>query len=355
PFRRPGTKQGFTIAPVRQRRCFLTARNEPVKVPCWTPQPVRAYTNTQRETQSQMDVREATEVAVEPDSSTPRRLCPAAGAELRGVDVSKALGNNAFAAIRAAWLESDGVLVLRDQHLTPDEHVAFSRRFGPLFGEAEQLQDTVTPYLLPEQPAIYRVSNKVRDGKPQGRSRAGTYWHSDVSFRERPAMASLLYALELPPYGGDTLFANLYLAYEALSDAFKHKLQALCAIHDFAVRAPASYDEVEIVREDLIDGTNRAVHPLVITHPETGRKALFVNPGFTSHIQGFARDESDALLGFLYQHTIRPEFIYRHRWELNDLLIWDNRCVMHYAIADYQGIGERYLHRTTVIADRPRL
>lgn len=296
----------------------------------------------------------SSEATPEPDTLTARRLCPAAGAELRGADVSKDLGDNTFKTIRAAWIESDGVLVLRDQRLTPDEHVAFSRRFGPLFGEAEQLQDTVTPYLLPGQPAIYRVSNKVKDGKPQGRSRAGTYWHSDVSFRERPAMASLLYALELPPYGGDTLFANLYLAYEALSEGFKHKLEGLRAVHDFAVQAPASYDAAEVVQDDLVHGTNRAIHPLVITHPESGRKALFVNPGFTSHIQGFARDESDALLGFLYQHCVKPEFIYRHQWEHNDLLIWDNRCVMHYAIADYQAIGERYLHRTTVIAERPR-
>lgn len=280
-------------------------------------------------------------------------LAAVAGAEITGIDVSRGLSEQHFSALRKVWLDHNGVLVIRDQTLTPKQHLAFSRRFGPLFGEAEQLQDTVKKYLLPGHPGIYRVSNKVRDGQPLGRARAGTYWHSDVSFRKHPAMASILYAIEIPPLGGDTLFASMTAAYDALSPAFKAKLDGLYAVHDFAVAAVSSYSP-DVVEQGDFDGQNRYLHPVVITHPETGRKALFVNPGFTSHVEGFSQEESRAVLGFLYRHATRPEFTYRHRWRRNDLLIWDNRCLMHYAIADYEGKGERYLHRTTVIAKTPR-
>lgn len=274
-----------------------------------------------------------------------------AGAEVDGVDLRTGLSDQDFAAIRQAWLDHDGVLVIRGQKLTPEQHIAFSRRFGPLFGEQEQLQDTVKKYLLPGYPAIYRVSNKVEGDKPLGRARAGTYWHSDVSFRKRPAMASILYGIEIPPVGGDTLFANMYAAWRALSPGLQRKLRGLHAVHDFAVAAPVSYTP-DVIEHGDFDGRNRYRHPVVITHPETGRQALFVNPGFTSHIDGFEKSESDALLEFLYRHATRPEFVYRHRWRPNDLLIWDNRCLMHYAVADYS--ADRYLHRTTVIAAPPR-
>ncbi len=279
-------------------------------------------------------------------------LSALAGAEVTGIDVSKPISDEEFSALKKAWLDHNGVLVIRDQTLTPEQHLAFSRRFGPLFGEAEQLQDTVKKYLLPGHPGIYRVSNKVEDGKPLGRARAGTYWHSDVSFRKRPAMASILYAIEIPPVGGDTLFASMSAAYDALSPAFKSKLEGLRAVHDFAVAAGTSYAPDVIERGDF-DGQNRYIHPVVITHPETGRKALFVNPGFTAQVEGFGPEESRALLQFLYRHATQPEFVYRHRWRPRDLLIWDNRCLMHYAIADYEGKGSRYMHRTTVIAEEP--
>ncbi len=276
-----------------------------------------------------------------------------AGAEVTGIDVSGSISEQEFSALKNAWLDHNGLLVIRDQTLTPEQHLAFSRRFGPLFGEAEQLQDTVKKYLLPEHPGIYRVSNKVEDGKPLGRARAGTYWHSDVSFRKRPAMASILYAIEIPPVGGDTLFASMTAAYDALSPAFRARLDGLRAVHDFAVAAGMSYSR-DVIEEGDFDGQNRSLHPLVITHPETGRKALFVNPGFTSHVEGFSQEESRALLELLYRHATQPEFVYRHRWRPHDLLIWDNRCLMHYAIADYEGKGVRYMHRTTVIAETPR-
>ena len=286
---------------------------------------------------------------------TVKPLSPALGAEIEGLDLAEPLAANVFQDLHRAWLAHDGLLVIRDQQITPEQQIIFSRRFGPLFGEADQFQATVHKYLLPGQPAIYRVSNKTVDGVPQGRAKAGNYWHSDVSFRERPASASLLYAIEIPPLGGDTLFADMYQAYEALSEAMKKLLAGLRATHDFSVAAASSgtYTAEQLDNDDF-DGSNRFIHPLVITHPDSGRKALFVNPGFTAALVGFSSAESAALLEYLYGHAVSPEFVYRHRWRTNDLVIWDNRSVMHYAVVDYEGLGDRYLHRTTVIAEQPR-
>ena len=286
---------------------------------------------------------------------TVQRLGPALGVEIRGVDLSATIDADVFREIRETWLKHNGLAVIRDQHLTPEQQLAFSRNFGPLFGEADQFQKSVHKYLLPGHPGIYRVSNKRVDGAPLGRAKAGNYWHSDVSFRRHPASASLLLAMELPPCGGDTMFADMYRAYETLSDAMKSLLQDLQAVHDFAKAAGGSgtYAADQLESDDF-DGANRSSHPVVITHPETGRKALFVNPGFTARLVGFEPAESEMLLGFLFDHAIRPEFVYRHRWSPNDLLIWDNRSLMHYAVVDYEGVGDRYLHRTTVIAEAPQ-
>ena len=282
------------------------------------------------------------------------RLGPDLGAVVSGVDLAAPLDDAGFSELRAAWLDHGGLLVVRDQALTPDQQVAFARRFGPLFGEADQFQASVQRYLLPGQPALYRVSNKVEDGVPQGRARAGDYWHSDVSFRARPAAASLLYAIELPESGGDTLFADMCRAYAALPAALKARLAGLEAVHDFQVSARSSgtYDSAQLEARDF-DGANRAVHPVVITHPETGRRAIFVNPGFMAAVVGSAPAESTALLAELQAHATRPEFVTRHKWRLGDLVIWDNRSLMHHAVVDYEGRGARYLHRATVIAEEP--
>lgn len=283
------------------------------------------------------------------------KLSPRLGAAVTGLDAAAPLDAAGFAALRAAWLDHGGLLVLRDQDLSPDSHVAFARRFGPLFGEADRFQESVQRYLLPGQPALYRVSNKVADGVPQGRARAGDYWHSDVSFRARPAAASLLYAIELPETGGDTLFADMARAYSALPEATKARLADLRAVHDFqiAARGSGTYHAAQLEPRDF-DGQNRAVHPVVISHPETGRKAIFVSPGFTAAVLGLAPDESAALLAELQAHATRPEFVTRHKWRLGDLVIWDNRSLMHHAVVDYEGRGTRYLHRATVIAEPPR-
>lgn len=274
--------------------------------------------------------------------ATVNSLSPALGAEMIGTDLSHPLDDAAFSQIRHVWLESNGVLVFRNQKLTPDEHIAFSRRFGPL--EKHVLET----YLLPGYPEIYRVSNKVTDGVPQGRAKAGTYWHSDLSYMNPPAMASLLYGIEIPPIGGDTLFCSLYRAYDALSPGLKNLLDGLTAVHDFAFASRGVFKSEKASKEQL-DATPAVEHPVVKVHPETGRKVLFVNPGFTSHLVGIPPGEGRALLDFLFDHMTRPEFTYRHQWAERDLVMWDNRCTMHCAVADYDGIGERYMHRTTVM------
>jgi len=282
-------------------------------------------------------------------------LTPAFGAEISGLDLADPAGANLAADLVGVWRDAGGMLVIHGQDLNTEQHIAFSRHFGPLFGDPaeEPLQDTVSRYIHPDHPEIYRVSNQVdAEGQPLGRKGAGTYWHSDVSFRERPAGASILHGKQVPPIGGDTIFANQAAAYEALSDSMKALLQPLGAWHDFEMAARTQYAKPIVVEDDM-SGGNRALHPLVRTHAETGKKSLFVNPGFTSHIDGFTAAESAALLGFLYEHCTRPEFLYRHRWQEKDLVIWDNRVLMHYAVMDYPDDQPRYMERCTIIGERP--
>lgn len=283
-----------------------------------------------------------------------RQLSTLGPTEIRGLDLSEPLDQELLIEVKSLWHNAGGLLVFRDQQLSAEQHIAFSKQMGTPFGSPEgvPLQDTVSRYLHPDHPEIYRVSNQVdADGTPKGRARAGTYWHTDVSFRKQPASASLLYAKQIPDVGGDTLFANMEAAYEGLSQAMKDLLAPLHAVHDFAVAAASQYAKPVVISDDF-DGTNQAVHPVVRTHAETGRKSIFVNPGFTSHLQGFERTESDALLQFLYVHCIKPEYIYRQCWQEHDLVMWDNRMLMHYAISDY-GDQPRYMERTTLIGDRP--
>jgi taurine dioxygenase len=282
-----------------------------------------------------------------------RRISPSAGAEITGIDLREPVGDNQFAAIRQAWNDADGLLVIRDQDISPEQHIAFSRRFGELQRGEITAGSLLSQYYLPGHPEIYRVSNKKQNGMPLGREDAGTYWHSDGSWKPDPPMASLLLALEIPPYGGDTMFADLYRAYDSLSDRMQEILAPMQAVHSLAkAQETTSYGKDLVGKSDTV-ATKQARHPIIRTHPETGRKSLFVNRGFTDHIVGLARAESDTLLEFLFAHATRPEILYRHQWRLHDLVIWDNRCTMHYAVADYKQAGDRYMHRTTVRGDIP--
>ncbi len=276
-----------------------------------------------------------------------RPLSDAVGAEVIGVDLGAPLDDETFETIHRAFLDHC-LLVFRDQHLTPEQHVAFSARFGAL------TEHVIDQFLLPGHPQILRISTKKNEqGENVGLADAGRYWHSDLSYAEVPSLGSLLYALQIPPAGkgGDTLFANLRKAYERLPEATKQKLDGLKAVY-IASRKRIRDDSRIRLNEQQDSATPPVVHPVVRTHPETGRKALFVNPGHTDHILGMDEAESRALLDELFAHATDDAFVYRHKWRLHDLVFWDNRCLMHIADPALPGY-DRHMHRTTVEGDRP--
>ncbi|MFC5609102.1 TauD/TfdA dioxygenase family protein [Variovorax soli] len=279
-----------------------------------------------------------------------RRFDAPVGAEVIGLDISRPIGEADFARIHRAHLDHH-VLVFRDQRVSPADHVAFSRRFGPL--EIHVLHQ----FQLKGHPEILIVSNiRGEGGEPIGLGDAGVYWHSDISYKPEPSLGSLLHAQELPSEGGDTLFADQHLAWEALSPQMQARLLPLKAEHSYL----AKYEELRAknpwrpkLSPAQIDQVQPAVQPVVRTHPETGRKALFVSEHFTTRIVGLPPDESDALLAELFAHSVKPEFVYRHRWQPHDLVFWDNRSLMHLAAGTPDHL-RRKLYRTTVKGDRPR-
>ncbi len=277
------------------------------------------------------------------------RLTGGLGAEVRGVDLSKPLSNSVAADLRRALVDHL-VLFFRDQSLTPGQQIAFSRLFGPL---------QRVPYVHPMEgyPDIIAVLKEADERKI---STFGNAWHSDFSFLEEPPMASILYALEVPGHGGDTLWINMYEAYEALSDGMKRMLRGLRAMHNGRPYGMAGVPKdlrtsrsIGIERDNP-EADREVAHPVVRLHPESGRKALFVNSIYTGRFEGMSEAESRPLLDYLHQHCLRPEFAYRFRWRPGSLAVWDNRCTMHYAVNDYDG-SRRLLHRTQVQGERPLL
>jgi taurine dioxygenase len=271
------------------------------------------------------------------------------GAEIIGLDISKPINTADFARIHRAHLEHH-VVVFRDQQVSPAAHIAFSRRFGPL--EIHVLHQ----FHLANHPEILIVSNiKNENGEPLGLGDAGAYWHSDISYKPEPSLGSLLHAQELPGEGGDTLFADQHLAWEALSPALQQRILPLKAEHSYL----AKYEELRAknpwrpqLSQAQVDQVRPAVQPVVRTHPETGRRALFVSEHFTTGIVGLPKEESDALLAELFAHSVKPDFVYRHRWQPHDLVFWDNRSVMHLAAGTPDAM-RRKLYRTTVQGDAP--
>lgn len=270
-------------------------------------------------------------------------LTGSCGAEVLGVDISQPLSDRTVRAIRQALLDY-GVIFFREQELTPDEHRSFTKRFGdvvvnPVYAHVEGHPDIM--------PVIK---------EPQDKYNIGDTWHSDMSYMEVPPLGSLLYAREVPEYGGDTLFTNMYLAYDMLPDTMKKMLEGRNAVHSdrFLTSrvAERNVGRSTQLRTDLKQ-ENMAVHPIVRTHEETGRKCLYVNFPFTWSIEGMSREESLPLLNQLYAHSTRPEFTCRFRWRKGSLAFWDNRCTMHYACNDYQG-KRREMHRMTIAGTRPR-
>jgi len=264
----------------------------------------------------------------------------ALGAEVGGVDIAHPLDDAAVAEIRRALLDYL-VLFFHGQRLTPHQQLAFARRFGEPM-EYPQLKG------LPDCPLITPVVKLEHE-----RVNFGGIWHSDTTYLEHPPMASMLCAVEIPPHGGDTLFANQYLAYETLSETFRRMLDGLIGINS-SLKADASRTREDRLRAAGVESKVLVgEHPVVRTHPETGRKALFVNVGHTTHFRGFSEDESRPLLEYLFRHQIRPEFTCRFRWQPGSLAFWDNRCTQHYPVNDYHGF-RRTMHRITLAGERPR-
>lgn len=261
----------------------------------------------------------------------------AIGAEIRGVDLAR-LDDATFAEIRQAF-HDHGVIFFRDQDITPEQHIAVARRFGPI-----NVNRFFTP--VPGHPEIAEVRKE-----PDQKKNIGEVWHTDHSYDQVPALGSLLVAREVPPHGGDTMFASMYAAYDALSDGLKRTLEGLRAIHSsrhvFGHDAAYHHNDLKGRLHNPDAATQDAVHPVVIRHPETGRKALYVNRNFTVGIEGWTREESAGLLDFLYRHGERPEFTCRFRWARGSVALWDNRCTWHFAINDYHG-SRRLMHRITI-------
>lgn len=280
---------------------------------------------------------------------TIRPLSRAGGAEVSGVDLARPVPDHDVAQLERA-LGEHGILLFRGADLTPAQHIDFSRHFGPLESHV------VGEFNLADHPEIFVVSNVKEGGKLKGAVYAGQYWHSDLSYMRKPSLGSLLLCHEMPEIGGDTMWANMYLAYETLSEVMKRFLDTLHAVHDYSHAYDtyfAHLKERPPLTPEQRAKTPPVEHPLVRTHPVTSRKALYVNPGFTTGIVGMPREESQPILDFLFRHATRPEFVYRHKWRIHDLIFWDNRCTMHYALSDYDFSVRRHMHRTTIAGDVP--
>ena len=277
-----------------------------------------------------------------------RALPAAVGAEVLGLDLSRPISVTDFTRLHQAHLQHH-VLVFRDQRITPQQQIDFSRRFGPL-----QIH-VLKSFQLAGHPEIMIVSNIKENGVPIGLGDAGVFWHSDLSYVEKPSLGSMLHAQELPSEGGDTLFANQHTAYEALPEALKARLDGLQAEHSYltqyeALRARSPW-RPKLTQEQL-DQVRPTVHPVVRTHPETGRKALFVSEHFTTRILSLPEADSRALLDELFALSTRPEHVYRHAWQPHDMVFWDNRSVMHLAAGTPDHL-RRKLYRTTIEGDLP--
>jgi taurine dioxygenase len=270
---------------------------------------------------------------------TPRT--PAIGADVAGVDLGQPLDARTVGTLRDA-LHRHLVLFFRDQHMTPAAHLAFASHFG----QAE-IHEVFTP--LEDYPQISVLEHDA------ARPPISDSWHTDVSYRPRPSLASVLYARSIPPLGGDTLWLSACAAHDALSEPLRDWLAGLTAEHDF-LRAYGSYflrqaggaERMQRARAE----TPPVVHPVIVTHPVSGRRVLYVNPTFTARIVELSPRESDAVLRLLYEHLLRPEFQVRHRWQENDVAVWDNRATQHYATGDYYPAYRR-MHRVTVGGDAP--
>jgi taurine dioxygenase len=288
-------------------------------------------------------------ISIDERPFTVRKFSAPLGAEIIDIDLAKPLKNADFSRVKRAFLDHS-VIVFRNQRISPEQLVAFSRQFGRL--QTHVLKE----FLHNAHPEILIVSNVIENGKRIGLGDAGRYWHSDLSYKEIPSLGSLLHAQELPSEGGDTLFANMYTAYETLPADIKQRIAGKRAAHSYLKkydhlrqqgnwRSPLSAEQVAQVPE--------VWQPIVTVHPETGRPALFVSEGFTTRIEGLSDKESASLLATLFLHSTQPANVYRHQWQTGDLLFWDNRATIHLAPGCPAHL-RRTMYRTTVEGSRPR-
>jgi len=268
-----------------------------------------------------------------------RPLSHALGAEIAGVDLAKPLSNSEFDQIHRTFL-ARGILLFRDQKITREQHIAFSRRFGEL-----DRHDSLPRDRHPDYPELLLVTNiPEKDGTQSASKYTGQQWHSDMSFTLEPSLGSLLRGIIIPPVGGDTMFTNMYMAYDALSDGMKKLIEPLHAIHTGRRKVLDANTEREKEQKKL---NPPIAQPVVRVHPETGRKALYIGEK-VSCLVGMTEEESRPLIDYLVKHATRPQFVYRHQWKQDDIVLWDNRCTMHIALGDYAEGETRHLERTTV-------
>jgi taurine dioxygenase len=277
-----------------------------------------------------------------------KAITPNLGADVYGVNLGEPL-DAATQAIIAKGLLDYRVLFFPEQEMSADDHV----RLGRCFGELQLKHPPYLRVLDEDHPEVIVIENDPENSA--GFADRADVWHTDVTFHERPPTGSILHMQKIPPTGGDTLWVNLETAYEALSEPMKVYLGSLKAAHDITSTALRMAQEAGVPKKfvfDYIKDIGTAEHPIVRTHPETGRKGLFVNRTFTSHIVGVPADESEAVLRFVYEHCQKPDFAMRRRWAQGDVGIWDNRCTLHYAVNDY-GAEPRRIHRVTILGEAP--
>lgn len=271
-----------------------------------------------------------------------RTLTPTIGALIEGVDLSQALDDEVIAEIRSTLLKHR-VVFFEDQHVTPVQHRDFAARFGRL-------------HIHPLYPGVAEAPEMFVLDNHAGNPTDNDSWHTDVTFIETPPLGAVLYAKQLPPDGGDTLWCNMRAAYEGLSPRLQEFLSDLDAVHDFARGFPVRGTVAKAAGADkhakAVEEHPPVIHPVIRTHPETGEESLFVNYGFTARIKGLRRKESDAILNMLFDHIQKPEFHVRWRWKENAIAFWDNRITQHYAVNDYLP-HRRVMHRATILGDRP--
>ncbi len=273
-----------------------------------------------------------------------KQLSHALGVELSGIDIAGEVNEVEVAAIRAAWNEHH-VIVFRDVDLTPDRHIAFSRRFGALDDHASTPHDRLADY-----PQLLEITNIPKNGLPSQTRNTGRNWHSDYSYTNRPAAASMLYCTEKPPVGGDTMFCNMARAYDDLSDKMKGIVADLQSVYDFNLVSGVGKRDPQKIAE-LLKLNPPIAHPCVRIHPDSGAKAIYVSER-ASHFDGMTIAESAPLINFLCAHATLPENVYRHQWRVGDLVCWDNRTVMHMALGDFDQTQPRHMLRTTLQGEK---